>query len=254
MPAGSPTDAHANQSAPPAPPLTDPALSGIRRLSAVGTVRARISLAVDLGLLKPGEWLPTNDKIAQALEVSGITARRALESLCEDGILERRRGRGGGTRVVDHPARAAVNETEAYRSAGAEVHRLIDQRLVLEIGIAHLAVQHAHRGQLDELEELVGQMDRAASWAEFHGYDERFHLVLADATGIDSIRDQYEPALHELHRYYLPYPLDYLRESNGEHRELLEAMRRRDPVTAADVAQRHVAVLHDTMFVALGEQ
>ena len=38
--------------------LTAPAVAGIRRLSAVDTVRARISLAVDLGLLAPGEWLP----------------------------------------------------------------------------------------------------------------------------------------------------------------------------------------------------
>lgn len=34
--------------------LDAPALTGIRRLSALDTVRARIALAIELGLLKPG--------------------------------------------------------------------------------------------------------------------------------------------------------------------------------------------------------
>src|ERR1700704_2788848 len=83
--------------------LRGPALNGIRRLSALDTVRARIALAVDLGLLTPGERLPASDQIAQALDVGEITVRRALVSLCEDGLLERRRGRNGGTLVAEHP-------------------------------------------------------------------------------------------------------------------------------------------------------
>ncbi|MBA8826114.1 DNA-binding FadR family transcriptional regulator [Saccharopolyspora lacisalsi] len=251
---GSSADAQVSEDAQHAYPLTAPALANIRRLSAVDTVRARISLAVELGLLRPGEWLPTNDKIAQALEVSEITARRALVSLCKDGLLERRRGRGGGTRVVEHPVRTAVRETEAYRSASAEVHRLIDRRLVLECGIAHLAAYHATAEQITHLEELVEQMDHAVSWAEFHGQDERFHHAVAATTGIDTIHEQYGPALDELYRFYLPYPLDHLRESNREHRELLEAIRHGNPLGAADVATRHVTALHRTMFIGLTDE
>src|SRR4051794_29426989 len=114
-------------------------LSGIRRLSALDAVRARIALAVDLGLLAPGERLPGTDRIAAALGVGEITARRALVSLCEDGVLERRRGRNGGTRVAARPAKGTVDATVAYRSDAAAVHRLIDHRLLLECGIAHLA-------------------------------------------------------------------------------------------------------------------
>ncbi|WP_449340624.1 GntR family transcriptional regulator, partial [Streptomyces canarius] len=86
-------------------PFNAPALDGIRRLTALDTVRARIGLAVDLGLLAPGERLPPTDRIAAALGVGEITVRRALSTLCQDGILERRRGRNGGTRVAERPAR-----------------------------------------------------------------------------------------------------------------------------------------------------
>jgi DNA-binding GntR family transcriptional regulator len=132
-----------------------------------------------------------------------------------------------------------------------EVHRLIDQRVLLECGIAHLAALNAGRGQLRELEALVVQMDQASSWAEFHTCDERFHTAIAAATGLPTAVEQYGPVLRELYRYYLPYPLDYLRESNREHAELVEALTGRDPLRAVEVTRRHVQTLHQTMFVGL---
>jgi DNA-binding FadR family transcriptional regulator len=232
--------------------LAAPALSGIRRLSALETVRARIALAVDLGLLAPGERLPASEQIARALDVAEITVRRALVSLCEDGLLERRRGRGGGTLVADHPRRrAADGAMDAYRSAAADVHRLIDHRLTLECGIAHLAARGADPAAVETLDDLVAAMDRAPSWAEFHGCDERFHLAVAAATGVETAAEPYAAVLRELYRYYLPYPLETLRRSNDEHRALVEAIRRHDPAAAADVAHDHVTQLHKTMFVGL---
>lgn len=227
------------------------ALNGVSRLSALEAVRARIALAVDLGLLAPGERLPGTAQIAAGLEVGEITVRRALVSLCADGVLERRRGRNGGTHVADNPKRGAVVAAEAYRSDTAAVHRLIDHRLALECGIAHLASGHAGQDDLSELQDLVKEMDQVPSWAEFHGCDERFHLRLAQATGIPSLTAPYGAVLRELYRYYLPYPMEALRESNTEHRQLIDALRRRDAAQAGEVSRRHVDVLHRTMFVGL---
>ncbi|GAA2907955.1 GntR family transcriptional regulator [Streptosporangium fragile] len=231
--------------------LDAPALAGIRRLNALDTVRARIALAVDLGLLAPGERLPPAGEIARALDVGEITVRRALVSLCDEGVLERRRGRAGGTLVSPRPATGRVPEIEAYRSAADDVHRLIDQRLLLECGVAHLAASNATPAQLEELRDLVARMDRAASWAEFHTCDERFHLLAAAATGLPAAEEQYGAVVRELYRYYLPYPMEYLRESNREHAELVAALTGHDPLKAVEVTRRHVEVLHRTMFVGL---
>ncbi|HEV7933322.1 MAG TPA: FCD domain-containing protein [Actinomadura sp.] len=231
--------------------LNAPALHGIRRLSALDTVRARIGLAIELGLLTPGERLPGSRRIAEALGVGEITVRRALVSLCEDGLLERQRGRTGGTRVAQRPTRGAVSAVEAYRSEAAAVHRLIDHRLVLECGIAHLAAANAGKASIRRLGDLVEEMDRMPSWAEFHGCDERFHLGVAAATGIASIAEPYGAALRALYPYYLPYPMDALRRSNQEHRALVEALHRGDAAVAADMTRTHVESLHDTMFVGL---
>ncbi|MDQ8707981.1 FCD domain-containing protein [Streptomyces sp. LHD-70] len=226
-------------------------LNGVSRLSALEAVRARIALAVDLGLLAPGDRLPSTADIAAGLEVGEITVRRALVSLVADGVLERRRGRNGGTHVAENPTRGAVAAAEAYRSDSPAVHALIDHRLVLECGIAHLASGHVSQDNLSQLQDLVEEMDRVPSWAEFHGCDERFHLRLAEATGIPSLTTPYGAVLRELYRYYLPYPLEALRASNTEHRRLLDALRRKDAAEAGEVARRHVEVLHRTMFVGL---
>lgn len=89
------------------------------------------------------------------------------------------------------------------------------------------------------------------SWAEFHGCDERFHLRLAEATGIPSLTAPYSAVLRELYRCYLPYRLEALRESNAEHHQLLDALRRKDAAEAGEVARRHVEALHRSMFVGL---
>lgn len=237
--------------------LKAPALVGIRRLNALDTVRARIAMAVELGLLKPGERLPPAGEIARALGVGEITVRRALVSLCDQGILERRRGRGGGTLVSERPPSGEVREIEAYRSAAADVHRLIDRRLLLECGIAYLAATRPGPRppeELEELERLVTCMDRASSWAEFRTCDERFHMKVAAATGLPSAVEQYGSVVRELYRYYLPFPLDYLRESNRGHAELVAALAAGDPLKAVEITRDHVEVLHRTMFVGVGDQ
>lgn len=231
--------------------LSSPLLSAVRRLTAMDTVRARIAMAVDLGLLRPGERLPDSRAIAGALDVSEVTVRRALISLTEDAILVRRRGRTGGTYVATQPARGAVPEVIAYESASDEVRRLIDQRLVVETGVAALAAGVAKAADLRKLDRLVLRMESAGTWAQFHSLDETFHLTVAEITAIPTAVAQLRTALHELYKFYLPYPLEYLRGSNDEHRALVAALRDHDPAAAAEITNSHVTCLHRTMFVGL---
>lgn len=231
--------------------LDVPALTGIRRLSALDTVRARIALAVELGLLAPGERLPSNADIARALDVGEITVRRALVSLCEDGVLERRRGRAGGTLVTDPPALGRVREMAVYTDAATEVHELIDHRLALECGLVHLAALRRGKPQLKQLRELVAKMDKASGWAEFHDLDAEFHRAAAAASGLASTAKRYADVLGELYGYFLPYPVEFLRESNREHAALVDALTRQDPADAVELTCKHVEALHETMFVGL---
>ena len=231
--------------------LTAPAVTGITRLAAIDTVRARLALAVDLGLLLPGERVPPVDDVAEALAVSPITARRALESLADEGVLVRRRGRAGGTFVADVPAHSAVAEIRSYLADAAEVHELIDRRVLLECAIAHHAALAATDADLADLDLQIARMRAAASWTEYHLADESFHVGVAAASGLDFALPLYRAALAALYRYFLPYPIAFLHGVNDDHADLVAALRRSDPVDAVRIARAHVEALHHTMFVGL---
>ena len=70
-------------------------------LSGAELVRSRIALEVRLGDLSPDDRLIDAGLISAALGVSEITVRRALETMGQDGLLERRRGRAGGTFIAE---------------------------------------------------------------------------------------------------------------------------------------------------------
>lgn len=237
---------------PAAPALTGPAVAGITRLSAVDTVRARIALAVELGLLAPGEQLPSDAAVAAALDVSEITARRAVKSLAEEGLLRRVRGRSGGTFVADGASAVAAGAAvQTYRGDAEQVHRLIDQRLLFETSLTHFAALEATPDALAELDAAVADAASAQNWTDYHAADERFHLAVARAAGRPGLTTLYEESLRRLYAYFIPYPIAYLHEVNDEHAALAAAIRAGDTREAVALAERHVAVLHETMFVGL---
>ena len=239
---------------PLSPALTSPAVAGITRLSATDTVRARIALAIELGLLAPGEQLPSDAEVASALDVSEITARRALKSLAEKGVVTRLRGRNGGTFVAEQQEASRVDAVRAYRGDAAEVHRLIDQRILIECTLVHFAALNASDDQLDVLAGHVQAAAAAADWSEYHAADERFHLGVAASSGLEWAIPHYREALGRLYGYFLPYPIEYLHGANQDHANLVEALRRHDTIEAVAIIDRHVSELHRTMFVGLDDE
>ncbi|OBG87008.1 hypothetical protein A5699_20050 [Mycobacterium sp. E802] len=234
------------------PALSAPAVAGITRLSAADTVRARLELAMELGLMASGERLPAEPDIAGALDVSVATVRRALQTMADEGLVIRRRGRAGGTFVSGVQATPATDRPSAtYRADALEVRRLIDLRALAEDALSTAAAHAATDAQLDELAAIVAEAAAATDWTRFHRADQRFHETVAAASGLDWAMHTYCDVLHRLYRYFIPYPIDYLHQSNLEHAQLVEALRRRDSRAASQIARNHVLSLHNTMYVGL---
>lgn len=240
----------------PSPTALDQALfaapgsAALARLSAVETVRARILLAVEHALLAPGSKLPRVDHIAAGLEVSTITARRALESLVDDGVLVRRPGRGGGTFVADTPPALHDTSVSAYRADAQAIRSLIDQRSLMESAIVHAAALTATPEQCDELDGLIAESQRAQNWMDHHVPDSRFHRLVAEMSGLPEV-PAYLAVYEALLRYFVPYPMEQLEDGRDEHRDIVAAFRAHDPVRAVDVTRHHVDSLRREMFLAL---
>lgn len=227
-----------------------PGSAALARLSAVETVRARILLAVEHALLAPGSKLPRVDHIAAGLEVSAITARRALESLVDDGVLTRRPGRGGGTFVASSPPTLHDSSVSAYRADAQAISRLVDQRSLMESGVVHAAALAATAAQCDELDALVAESQLASNWMDHHVPDSRFHRLVAEISGLPET-PAYLAVYEALLKYFVPYPMNQLETGRDEHRALIAAFRAKDPVAAVAVTRKHVDSLRTEMFVAL---
>ena len=238
----------------PHPALTAPVVAGITRLSAADTVRARIELAMELDLMTVGERLPSEPAIAEALDVSVATVRRALQSMADEGLVVRRRGRAGGTFVAKTGPDASSGSDQAsatYRADAREVHRLIDLRALAEDALGAAAAHAASPAEIDALARIVADAAESTDWTSYHNADQRFHEAVAVASHLDWAIESYCDVLHQLYRYFIPYPIRYLHQVNLEHAQLVEALRARDSRAASEISRNHVLTLHKTMFVGL---
>src|SRR4051812_1789562 len=70
------------------------------------TVKQQVREAIDSGIFVPGQQMPSTKELSQQLEVSLVTAHRALQELVIAGVLQRTQGKG--TFVHDRYARDRV--------------------------------------------------------------------------------------------------------------------------------------------------
>lgn len=199
-------------------------------------VRSRIALRVRLRSVLPGDRLPDAGVLAEELGISEITVRRALESMCQDGLLDRRRGRAGGTFVA-----ADWGTVVSVLHDADEAAALDDFHLLLECGLVAHTASELPDGRLDGLRALVEEMDRADDPARLPELETRFHLDLAQTLGGTGIR---EFAADLLGRECLLRPApdpSVVRARNRCHSDLLDELGRgaMDPAVRAVKAHRH---------------
>ena len=213
----------------------------VRHGSTVGETVARLGQAIGMGLLRPGDRLPTETRLAEDLRISPVTLRSALTILREAGLVETQRGRVGGTFVTAGAARASF-VPDTTLPTEAELRDLADFRIVVEGGASALAAGRASTGQLGELERLASEMEAIAGFGRWSERDTLFHLLLADASGSARIVEQVAGIRAEVYRVsqVLPTPGPVLELANGEHRAILRAVAARKADRARAAMARHV--------------
>ncbi len=142
----------------------------------------RLAQGIRLGVLTDGEQLPPERALAEMLAVSRVTLREAIGALREAGLVESRRGRGGGTFVVS-PGRSAGRTGTALPS----LDDTLDLRRVVEPGTAALAasrpISEANRETLRRCLDEAG----TAGLDQRRLADSRLHLAIAAVGGSSSV-------------------------------------------------------------------
>ncbi len=115
-------------------------------------------------------------------------------------------------------------------------------RAVVEGAAVRLSAEHLTVAALDRLRALVKQMDDLVTKVgEYPDLNVRFHATAFEACPYPTLRTMAESLLEKSFRLrtvrFLP---EYLAESQAEHRQLLEALERRDGVAAEQIIRHHI--------------
>ncbi|CUH41100.1 HTH-type transcriptional regulator McbR [Jannaschia seosinensis] len=187
--------------------------------------------AIDMGAFRPGDRL-VESELADRFGVSRTPVREALQRLETQGVLTRD-GRSLMVAALDHDQMA----------------ELYAVRTELEALAARLAARHAAREEISVLRQMV----------------EEDHALLSDATALARANRRFHGQIHlASHNRYLVQQLGMVRRSMAlmattslavagrgaaaleEHREIVEAIARRDGEAAADALRAHLSLAFET--------
>ena len=112
----------------------------------------RVGSAIALGLLGDGEQLPAETELATLLNVSTVTLREALAELRQLGLVETRRGRGGGSFVRSRDdALAELADARLAELGTTDLRELGDVHGAVAAAAARLAAARASAHEIARL-------------------------------------------------------------------------------------------------------
>lgn len=152
------------------------------QLGRAETVARRMADAIAVGLLADQEQLPSESELAEQFGVSTVTVREALMALRQKGLVETRRGRGGGS-FVRAPAQAShVAELRERVSAMslADLRDVGDHYTAVAGTAARLAAERASPEDVARLRAAAAEFD--CSESSVHRAERSFHLEVAAAS------------------------------------------------------------------------
>jgi len=175
--------------------------------------------------LQPGDPIPKEVELAEAMGVSRTAIREALARLKTLGIIESRRNRG---MILTHPdvLGNVKRVLDPMLLDSDTLKDIFELRLVLELGIADLLFLRKNEKNLDELENIVRREEAIEDLLVKTKIDVEFHSKLYEISGNHTIQ--------RFQKMLLPI-FDYVYASTKSkktilkdaisHRELLECLR-----------------------------
>ena len=202
----------------------------------------QIERRIVAGDLKVGEQLPPEPQLAQQFGVSRTAVREAVKALSEKGLIEIRPGRG--TFVINEgpDMRHSLGLLMKLDSTDGS-SSLVEVREILEPEIAALAALRITDELITTMQQAVATMDTALDNVDvFVEADLDFHLAMAEATQnviIPALLDTIIDLLRE-QRKRTGLVSGGLKRGQLHHKNILEAVIRRDPDAARTAMRRHL--------------
>lgn len=205
----------------------------------------RLGSAIAMGIIVDGEQLPAEAQLAASLNVSTVTLREALSDLRARGLVETRRGRGGGSFVrVSDDALVELSRGRLRDLASTDLRELGDMRAAISGTAARLAAERATTAEVTRLRDITARLAAATDEAEQRRVEGRYYIdVAAIAQSVRLTRQEIDlqAELGQLLWGSQRSPGE-LADAVTSHRRVIEAIENRDGALARAATEAHIAV------------
>jgi len=196
-------------------------------------------------VLVPGEKLPPERALAEAMDVSRPTLRQGLRALQILGVIRSRQG--SGSFLSDQPSAILKAPLEfALAMKGTMTDDLFEARFAIELKLAELAAQRRTDADLGEMRAALKAMQAAMGNPEIWCKHEiRFHEAIVQAAQnsvMATIMEMLSHLLLESRKQTVLLLNDYP-QSYRLHANVFQAIEARDRARATAAIIEHCAVL-----------
>lgn len=197
------------------------------------------------GQLKPGERLMAEREMANVLNVSRSSVRKAIQRLTNMGIISQIQGKG--TFVSAYEDKLQNPLALAIEAQDISLENLMEVRIGLESSAAYMAAKRADEADIEVLERSVHQMEQEHCLGRLGSHaDTTFHMAVAIASknplNIMIMRNFYDYIYHGIREN-----LEGIYEDSGnmrltleQHLLILEAIKKKDSESAYQAMKDHI--------------
>lgn len=222
-------------------------LQPIENQTQVDKIEARLRDFFRQGNFQPGDSIPKELELAEALGVSRTSVREALSRFKTLGIIESRKNRG---MIINHSdlLHNMQKIVDLKLLDNAKWKEIFELRLVLEIGTADLLFLRKTDADIKKLEEIVLKEEQSVNKNEHKKYDVEFHSMLYKISGNDFIQ-RFQKMLFPFFNFddnslnVETVPAD----SNVSHRDLLNTLKEGTPEEFSNKMRLHLKEYFDKL-------
>jgi Transcriptional regulators len=215
-------------------------LKPIAYLTMADQVENRLREYIIKRAIKPGDPIPKETEIAQALGVSRNVVREALSRLRMLGMIESRKKRG---MILTQPDVMKGLERIIHPTILDEQVRkqLFELRLVLEVGLGDLLFRRRTPEHLKKLDAIVEREQKATTQIERIRCEVEFHSTLYEMAGNETLK-RFQDILMPVFEYVVEYEskLDHTSAGSVTHADLVKILYSDQPEAYPNAMRKHL--------------
>jgi len=194
--------------------------------------------------LRRGEQLPVENQLTAMFGVATATVRDALQTLRNQGIIETRRGRSGGTFIIGSPRPNldALRERLLNLSM-AEIRDMEDEQVATAVAAVRLIIGRAFPHDIDRLERIARAMGDATTTESCMRADSRFQSELAVLSQSERLlATQMRLLTESIEIMWSVLTVESDKEwTMNDHVVIVAALRNRDLLAAERAVHQHIS-------------